>query len=478
MASRQYFERFASPFEQRTICREHLGFYNAVIIGATYEFTNGFPVDSPRSFFQPLRRCIEQHPSLGVVIRDRHTDKAFYERVPSIDLENHITILDRPSLATDEDESLVIEKVLGSDLDRPFPHDIPHWRMVVLPLGPSKCFIAFSYSHMIGDGPTGTTFHYAFLTASQELLAADSSLKVVETSPTPLPAPFDTPERLPISWSFLLAPLIDSLLPTFITRLLGLQLAIYPIDTGTWTGSSVPSVPKVPHSKIKLREIAAPLLQQALRACRSHNSKFTGMFQQLVFRALSKSIPSLHVTNFVAQVSVNMRQAIGVTPDVMGNFVSGCYISSPRVDVSSSLTEEDWKAASTATRSLAESAAMLQDQPIGLLRYVSRMTEWTLWKLGQRRECSFEVSNVGTFDSSQVLSSNDQARARITRVAFAQPGHVLSTPIAFNLMSLKGGSLVYTATWQPGALGVPEDEEDALVNDICASIDTGFENLE
>lgn len=173
-----------------------------------------------------------------------------------------------------------------------------------------------------------------------------------------------------------------------------------------------------------------------------------------------------------------MRQAIGVSSNVMGNFVSGCYINYPRVDPFRPIADEDWKSASSATQRLAESAATLQDQPIGLLRYIPRMRKWTLEKLGQKRECSFEVSNVGVLDNHRDLPSDEEPKTRITGIFFAQPGHILSTPLAFNLASLKGGSFVYTVTWQPGALGVPEDGEDALVEEICSSIDAGFGMLE
>ncbi|KAI1254172.1 hypothetical protein MGN70_004568 [Eutypa lata] len=443
---------------------------------AIYEFTPGFAVNSPSSFFHPLRCCIEDHPSLGVVVHDTHTDKAFYQKVPSIDLENHISIFE--GLDNENNKLLAIEKVLGSDLDRSFIRDIPPWRVIVLPLGPSRCFIAFSYSHMIGDGPTGTAFHHTFFNACDDVPTVPSSSKVVKTSIKPLPAPFDTPQRLPISWSFLLAPLIDSFLPRFVSEFLGLQLAIYPLDTGTWTGSLVPRNPKTPQSKIKLREIKAPLLEKALRASRAHKAKLTGTFQQLVIRALSKAFPDPAITNFVAQTAISMRQAIGVPSNVMGNFVSGCYINYPRVDPFRPIADEDWKSASSATQRLAESAATLQDQPIGLLRYVPRMRKWTLEKLGRKRECSFEVSNVGVFDNHQDLPSGKVPKTRITEIFFAQPGHILSTPLAFNLASLKGDSFVYTVTWQPGALGVPEDVEDALVEEICSSIDAEFGMLE
>ncbi|KAH6896514.1 alcohol acetyltransferase [Thelonectria olida] len=470
------FLRYASPNERRTISREDLGFYDAVIIGATYEFRTETDVSSSQSFIQPLKRCIDDHPFLCVVLGDAHTDKAFYQRASTINLEDHISIVD--GVAAGEGESKAIEKTLEIDVNRKFRPEVPRWRIVVLPLNKSRCFVAFAFSHTIGDGVTGMAFHESFLEGCRTASGADNVSSVVETPARPLAAPFDTPERLPISWSFLLAPLISLVLPQFLVNALGIRRSGSTIDAGTWTATNMFYDAATFHTKVKLREIDKSVLDKALRASRNHDAKLTATVLQLLARALSKALVDPSITNFVSQTAVNMRQSIGVPNSEMGEFASGCYLSHTRNNSSGNLSDEEWAAASSDTRDLATCASTLQDQPIGLLRYAPSIRKWTLGKIGQRRDCSIEMSNVGVFDPAMASPSTHDidGGVRVTNMFFTQPGHVTSAPISFNFASVKDGGLSYTVSWQEGALGV--DDEDRVVEEICASLTAGLEALE
>ncbi|KAM5354254.1 hypothetical protein ACJ41O_000904 [Fusarium nematophilum] len=461
------------PNEMRTIAREDAGYYHAVVIGAVYEFGDGFDVRSPRSYFHPLRRCVEKHPFFSVTVGDRDKDKAFYQRVSSINLEDHISIVDDPTVGQDPLGAIV--KSLVPELDVPLPAGVAPWRIAVLPLQPSQAFIAFSFSHMIGDGPTGLAFHRTFLAACRETPSVEVS-PVITPPENPLPAPFDTPERLPISWSFLLAPFISLFIPNFIVKLLGLRVGAASVDEGTYTGAPIFFDAEKYRNKVKIQEIEAPLLENALKVSRQHDAKLTGTIQKLIARALSQAIPDPKVTNFVSQTAVNMRKSIGLPEDLTGIFVSGCYITHPRVDkFTGPLSPEEWASASSSTQVFAETASTLQDQAIGLLRYLPSIQKWTLSKIGKQRDSSFEMSNVGSFDAG----ADDEGQARITKMVFAQPGHVVGSPIAFNFVGVKGGNLVYTVTWQPGALGlgVGEEEEERVMEGICETVQQGFRDL-
>ncbi|KAJ3540862.1 hypothetical protein NM208_g4867 [Fusarium decemcellulare] len=470
------FLRYASPNELRTIAREDAGYYHAVIIGAVYEFADGVDVKSPQTFFHPLKRCIEEHPFFCVTVGDRHSDKAFYQRVPSINLEDHISIIEDPAVTADPLNA--IGKSLVPELGLPFVAGKVPWRIVVLPLEQSRCFIAFSFSHMIGDGPTGVAFHKTFLAGCIDT-PEDKPSAVVVPPAKPLPAPFDTPERLPISWSFLLAPFIANFIPHFIVKLLGLRVSASTINEGTWTGAPMFFDLEKYQNKLKIREIEAPLLQKAVQTSREHDAKLTGVIEVLIARALSKAVPDAKVTNFVSQTAINMRRSLGISDDVGGVMVSGCNLTYARSNASGPLTEEEWASARSSTKELAKTATTLQDQPIGLLRFLPSVRKWTLTKLGKSRDSSFEMSNVGAFDAGQGASEAGGKQAKMTKMVFTQPGHVTGPPIAFNFAAVKGGNLVYTVTWQPGALGLglSEDQEEAVVEDICATLQQGFKDL-
>ncbi|KAK0730139.1 hypothetical protein B0H67DRAFT_24609 [Lasiosphaeris hirsuta] len=476
--------RYASPNEQRTISREDLGFYHGVNIGAIYEFEGSFNVDSLQSFFAPVQRCIEEHPFLAVVVADRHTDKAFYRHVPVINLEEHITVLEHTP-AGDNSQWGSVEDVLRSNLDRPFSHTIPPWRVVVLPLSspsqqPSSCFIAFSYSHTILDGPSGVAFHRTFLAAvraAAENPAPSPARATVEVPERSLPPPFDTPERLPISWSFLLGPLIGALIPRFLANLLGLEPEASTVNEGTWTGTPASFDPTTTRTRVALREIDAALVEKALRASRAHGAKLTGTLHVLTARALSRAFADHDkVTNFATQTAIDMRRAAGVAEDEMGEFASGVYFPLPRVGAAARegpVTDEEWASARACTEAFADSASRLRDQPIGLLRYLPSVRRWMAGKLGQRREGSYEVSNIGVVEDKGEGRHGEAGGARIVHMVFAQPGMVVGCPICINVISTKGGSLLYTLTWASGALGV-EGDEGVFIEAICDSLRADF----
>ncbi|CAH0003623.1 unnamed protein product [Clonostachys byssicola] len=445
MATNPGFLRFASPGEQRCIAREVLGLYNCVVVGAIYTLPSDFGSPTqPEACFHPLKRCVQDHPFLSVVVRDIQTDKPFYEQIPTVQLSQHVSLLP-PS---DQNITAAIQAALAPELDRPFADGIPPWRIVVLPLKePSSCFIAFAYSHVLGDGASGAAFHRTFLKALAEGDGGKPG-KTSETAPASLKLlapPFDTPARLPITWGFLLGPLIASFLPAFIARLL-------------------------------VKEIEAPVLDNALRAARDHDTKLTAILQALIVGALSKAIPDPKITNFVSQTVLNMRPAVGISADQMGNMTSAAYPIYPRSNSQSdTFSDSDWAVARDATRELAENASRLRDQAIGLLRFVMSVRMWMLGKLGQRRECSFELSNLGAVDVSHYP---DAPGAKITKIIFSQTAAAISVPINFNFSAVKGGEgLIYTVTWQKGALNMTEKDEGDFVEGLCQSLSQGLENL-
>jgi hypothetical protein len=404
-----------------------------------------------------------------------HTDKAYYQRAPEVNLENHITIIPRSGSGSDLEE---IEALLTTNLDKPFTHSIPPWRIVVLPLR-NQFFVAFAFSHTIGDGLTGLAFHRTFLDACRDRhTLTEPREALVQTPRRPLPEPFDTPERLTISWRFLLPPLLAVIMPSFLARLLGIRASASVAGPGAWTGSQPAFEEGSSQTRVILREVEPTLLEKLLCTARKHNTKLTGLFHQFILRALCKAIPSPEYNNFVSLTAVNMRRAVGVSNEEMGEYVSGCYIVYPRVDPTIPMSEENWAAANSATQKLATAAVTLQDQAIGLLRYAPSIRNWTISSAGKPRDSSFDVSNIGIFESHDNTSSSFDADVKINKMVFAQPGHVDNSPLAFNLVTVKGGSLLYTVTWLTGSLDIGQANEEDFVNNICSSIQGDLEALE
>jgi len=291
------------PNERRVIVREHAGYYNALVVGAIYHFDpTKVNLVSTRTCTSALQHCVEQHPPLSAIVKRAETEAPVYTCVLELDLRNHIQILAASRSTDTMGDMEQIESSLPTILDTKWPDLIPSWKIIVLPLMKdepglercSRCFVAFSYSHSLGDGISGLAFHRTFLAALQGKANPERNKDSLHfpSSSHAFPTPFDTPERLPISWSFLLAPFLGVYLPKFIASTLGFRAAASSITRGTWTATPAFYQPETYRTGLKLLEIDAQKLENAVKLCRQGNAKLTALIHQLIVRALSHCLPS------------------------------------------------------------------------------------------------------------------------------------------------------------------------------------------
>jgi hypothetical protein len=469
----------SGPNEQRCIYRESCSFYCWLVVGATYELPDaaGFDPRAKYSFHAAIKSCIDEHPFLSVEIVDVDVEspKPSYQRTPKIYIdENHLVLVEET--ARDSAIEGLVEELL---------HEIkwkdasPPWSIHIMPMEESvakqkRFFAAFVYSHALGDGISGLAFHRTFL-KSLMTKGSGQSLDPFDTPKTPLPGPFDSSSRLPISWTYLLAPFLAVYMPKFITGFFGLQAAASTVDSGTWLGPPIFfDATQTMQTRIKIITIEHDRMHRVLQACRKNEAKLTGTLHQIILHALKIKLPSEHISNFVSQTAINMRGSIGASSDEMGLFVSGYYEVHQKSNIGSIGSESFWQAARHTTVALAKGAATLADQPIGLLRFLPSIRSWTKGKLGQKRDSSYEISNLGVF---QPPHSEAKTKARISKMVFAQPANITGAPLAFNFISVQGADLVCTVSWQIGALGLGDEEERPFVDDICALIQESFHGL-
>ncbi|QKX59147.1 uncharacterized protein TRUGW13939_06279 [Talaromyces rugulosus] len=425
---------------------------------AVYEFDNGeFDVKLARSYFPALKSCIETHPQMMMVMKGKDTNEPFWEVVPHLNLGDHVSILAEQAV-DNTGESAAIEKVLPSIVDQKFTDpSSPPWKLFVLPFAfasKPRCFIAYVTSHSVADGRSGYIFHQTFLDALQKSAGVQLDDTVIKASQAPLPEPFDTPERLPIS-------------PEFMKSLANANV----VDGNTWTGSSIFLGPAGLQTGLRIIEIGNDQVKAALHAARTHGTKLTGLFHQLVVRALSRAIPSENGTNFASQIAIDMRAANG-SPSAWGNFVSGVSHSNLRTDSTKPISDETWADAKVISDKLAECSSRLEDQMIGMIRFVPDHRASMTQKLGASRDASFALSNVNAF------SGNTEGGAcKICKLLMTTSAAVPSATLSICIASVKNGNLTCVITWQKGALGCPSEKEAALLDDICYSIKHDFESL-
>ncbi|OAL18696.1 hypothetical protein AYO22_10389 [Fonsecaea multimorphosa] len=375
-----------------------------------------------------------------------------------------------------------VESALRAILDSRGPSSIPAWKITVVPFSQQSCFVGFSFAHSIGDGLSGLIFHRTFLEALQDPIVEEDLIwapKLRQLDP-----PFDTPTNLPISWSFLLRPLLGSMLPARIASLIG--VGEKESSHTSWTASKTFYNPETHLTGLKTLSIDGPVVQEALKTCRKHRGKLTGLLHQLIINALSESLAQYEggrdttLDTLVTRTALNMRGCVDKSnEDDMGNFVTATTRNHAikKVSGSNPCFEIDWASVRSDSAQLAAAAKELRDQPLGLLRYVSDVRGWVLSQLGRRRDCSYEISNLLAFQPSGPGRPTKRSAA-VTEMVFCQPADALGPLLYFNVVSVADGPLTLTVTWQTGALaldsGHEEEEEAAFVEMVCRSIESGF----
>lgn len=397
-----------------------------------------------------------------------------------------------------------------------------------------RVLIMLSYSHSHFDGLSGLAFHRTFHPALEESLllqplpsrsALPASLPpareldidtdfTIDTKDLPaLPSPADTPANMSISWSYLLGPLLGAYLPSFLARWLGVSDSLSSADEHTWTGVRMFVDERTEGicatTSVEVCSISKATLVGVLSACRrdGRGGKLTGMVCELVAESLGRVLseygvrsegldaerkaeaeaveekkPQARRPNFVAKAPVNMRRALGLGDDVMGNIYSsanvrvgsGTYYGDDPAQLktqalsrsSDSDGEDFWARVHAHSLQLAAVAQQLKNQPIALLRYVRDMAAWMRGQLGEPRDASFELSNLGSFDARYgevaVRSEEGVEGIAIESMLFSQPAAPLSAPLSVNIVGVREGGLSVCVSWQVGALGLEGKDLEGL----------------
>ncbi|KAL4791859.1 hypothetical protein BDV19DRAFT_392640 [Aspergillus venezuelensis] len=495
--------RAASKNERRYITRHSLGFYRALTMTGLYTFggnntdTDLFDATAAESYFPALKWCIDKHPILSTAIVGQDTEEPVFVRPKEgMNLRRHVQVV-QPDTCDGGDEIEALRRVLLATHDKMFDdvESVPPWKIVVVPLpgrtqdARTRVYIIFAYSHSVGDGRSGLVFHKTFLEGLRVAHRAhDHSANYKVPDLLLLPPSLENACTLKISLGYLLFTLFGSYLPSFVRKRLDFQKE--DATDGTWTGEviSYPDDPEEFRTGAALLVVPKERLDAVLQICRGKDgARFTGLLNQLIVRALSSS-PALQVSctrsvsidNFVGQIVVDLRGMIkSYSDDMMVNCVSAIYETSHRAqqDIDLKTDPAFWDAVRNTTTRLARSASTLVDQPIGLVKYLNNVRQWSLEKLGERRGSSYEISNAVVFDPSAATPEPVSAVVEqdsceelwgIESMVMSQPANATSCPLSFSLVTTKGADMVLTANWQLGVLGI--ENEDGFVKNVLKNI--------
>jgi hypothetical protein len=466
-----------------------------LIVGAVYsalDISPGLPGE--RLFINALKRCVEDHPVLSAVIVDGNTEKPSFAKLQRLDLSQHIDIGDFGSTLS---ENQRIEEILAEVSDEQFPSvdQIPPWKVVLLALpgrddSAARLLVLFAYYHSHGDGKSGLSFHQTLLEGLQDATTMEQENdRLCGSSPRLFPPPMEEAGKLSLSWSYLLSPLLGEYLPTFLATMLGFRASAVAQDSGVWCGKDLSFDPENFRTGLVVMTIDHSTINDALKSCKARQVSLTGLLNQLIARSLHSALGPDHSANaFASQIVVDLRHLMDGTYDnrIMTNCVSAYNetISSRSTAIQSDWTSpanEIWAAARSTTAGLVKCANTLHNQPIGLLQYLNEFRPWTLGQIGKKRECSYEISNLVVFDPAVQPCGNLGSIAsptRIEKTIFSQPANAAGACLNFNLVTIKGGPLFMTVTWQEGVLDVGDVvHEHEFVRDVCSRIEKDIDEL-
>lgn len=435
--------------------------------------------------------CVSKHPTLCTVVRNADSEQPQLARISNLDLSSHMHMV---QIAGAEDSA---ERLVQRLLERAHNEALteyetrPQWRVYVAPVSDRSSssvtafHMAFACSHALADGISGLLFHKTFLKAfkdAQQL--GDGTNILAETSlPRSLPPPLEQAGSFPISWSFLLGPLLNEYLPRTLFKALGLDRSPEDAWIGAHTRPGRSTLAPLLPTAVRVALVPPSVLEKVLAACRGHDVRLTGLLNHLIGRALANVLQSRSQshTHFVVETAIDLRRCLPGTEASMANYVSAVTetISVQADDAERDSTpgtmNVDWEGMQRMTKKLAKASSTLSDQPVALLKYVSNIREWTMKNAAKPANSSFSMSNLGVFDGHLNNDTSDKSEWRIVDMIFSQSADGVGAPLNVNVASARGGSLALTITWWPGQLGV--QDEEGFVEAVCGETLRQLERL-
>lgn len=119
-----------------------------------------------------------------------------------------------------------------------------------------------------------------------------------------------------------------------------------------------------------------------------------------------------------------------------------------------------WDAIQTCFNEIKSATASPANQQVGLLKFMDNYEPFFKGKVGKERDHSFEVSNVGVFDSDEHRDEGGRKDGvRVDRILFSQGSNVISPGLVFTVASVRGGDLGIGLTWQEDIVRKGDAEE-------------------
>ncbi|KAK3050282.1 Alcohol acetyltransferase [Extremus antarcticus] len=423
--------------------------------------------DLEATFRQSLRDLIQATPALQVSIRGEDSKTSVFVRGGEMKVSDHL----RWTKVGPGDETEPLLRTLEEQHGRAWPdvHRRPPWTVICTEFAPqsgpedtdttAEVEVTFAVHHAVADGLSTVVFHQQLLEALNRRLGDDNTgnadhLIMIEDEVI-LDPPVDKVISFELSWSFFLSTLWNEFGPR-----LPFSAALVP----PWTGSVVATERNTVN--IRLIELPSSAAAELLMRCKAEKATPTSLLHGIIAYSFSRQLPAEAAESFVAQTSISLRPYM--RSDANAQNLIGGYCTSQSHPIapstvlalrsaSSPIAQmpaeiEIIKLARTIKADLRQRLASLpKDDGNGLLPYVSDWRERWNKMLGQRRNVTWEVSNLGAIACKP---TQGEVRCEINRVLLTQSANVGGPAMSVNVAGVKGGALAVTVCWQEGVIEV------------------------
>ncbi|KAK3291705.1 alcohol acetyltransferase-domain-containing protein [Chaetomium fimeti] len=432
------------------------------------------------TFERAVARVVLKHPHLHVGLVGEDTDKPCWVRLERLDLRNHIKWRTVGGGTSDLQKAFVDTSYQQLDAKFTNYRTTPGWRIEVLRQeGEDAIEVLLVFNHTNMDGRSARTFHEDLL---RSLHDDDPALDKGSLR--------DHVLTLPAGSTASLSPPAENLAQFPVDPIALLHYVQHEVRMPAEAG--YPETPTQAHwapiaespFKTQFRTITIPntMLAELLEACRNNQTTLTGLLHALVFVSLTPLLGPSEATAFECMTAMDLRSLLPVHYPSYPGFRPARAVSN-YVTIANHTFDEDvvaqlrsntfeapdsfpfgiptdlvWTAAREVRRDL--EAKLNRGVKNDVNGFAQAVDDWRaqLSKEALRpRRCSWVISNLGLVDGSPgpVSSRADDSGTKpeasawsATRAQFIMCANVVASAINVSTVSIKGGDLVVTCSWQ------------------------------